>query len=74
MRMGKVRFIVEYAVDLDNPRQIEVAQGFVVEDVDCAVQFNEVGSYMDIIEDALVTEADIHEGIIELTTENEDWE
>lgn len=72
MKMGKVRFIIEYAVDLDKPEQIEVAKDFVAEDVSAAVTYNEVESYMEVIEDSSVTEADIHEGIIELTTDEDD--
>jgi len=67
MRMGYVRFVIEYAVDLDNPLQIENAMDFVCEDVDNAVKFNELEGYIETVEDSSLTEDDIHEGIIELS-------
>jgi hypothetical protein len=72
MKMGKVRFIIEYAVDLDNPDQIEVAKDFVTEDVFNATKFYETNGYIDVIEDPSLTYADIHPGIIELTLDEED--
>jgi hypothetical protein len=67
MRMGYVRFVIEYAVDLDNPEQVEIAKDFVCEDIDSAVRFNETEGYIEIVEDSSLTEDDIHEGIIELS-------
>jgi hypothetical protein len=72
MKMGKVRFLIEYAVDLDNPDQIEVAKDFVTEDVFSAVKFFDTNGYIDVIEDSLLTYADIHPGIIELTLEEDE--
>ena len=74
MKMGKVRFIIEYAVDLDKPNQIEVATDFVCEDVDAAVKYNETEGYIEVIEDSSLTYDDIHTGILELTGEVEDEE
>ena len=71
MKMGKVRFIIEYAVDLDKPEQIEVAKDFICEDVDSAVKFNETEGYIEVVEDSSLTYDDIHSGIIELTGEGE---
>jgi hypothetical protein len=67
MRMGYVRLVIDYAVDLDNPEQVEIAKDFVCEDVDSAVKFNEIEGYIEIVEDSSLTEDDIHEGIIELS-------
>jgi len=72
MKMGKVRFIIEYAVDLDNPDQIEVAKDFVTEDVYSATKFYDTDGYIDVIEDSSLTYADIHPGIVELTLDEED--
>jgi hypothetical protein len=74
MRMGKVRFIIEYAVDLDNPEQVEIAKEFVTEDVYSATKFYDTEGYIDEVEDSSLTIADIHEGIIELTSEDDDEE
>jgi len=67
MRMGYVRLVIDYAVDLDNPEQVEIAKDFVCEDVDSAVKFNEIEGYIEIVEDSSLTEDDIHEGILELS-------
>ena len=67
MRMGYVRLIVEYAVDLDNPAQVEIAKDFVCEDIDNVVKFNETESYLDTVEDSSLDESDIHNGILELS-------
>jgi len=72
MRMGKVRFVIEYAVDLDNPEQVECAKDFVTEDVYSATKYYDTDGYIDEVEDPLLTVADIHEGIIELTSEDDD--
>jgi len=74
MRMGKVRFVIEYAVDLDNLKQVECAKEFVTEDVYSATKFYDTEGYIDEIEDPSLTVADIHEGIIELTSEDEEGE
>lgn len=71
MRGGRVRIIIDYAVDLDKPEQVEVAKDFVCEDVCSAVKYNEIEGYLEVIEDSSVTEDDIHSGIIELTTDDE---
>jgi hypothetical protein len=67
MRLGKVQFILSYAVDLDNPDQVEVAKDLVAEDVDAAVKYNRVEDYFEIIEDSSLTEEDIHSAIFDLT-------
>lgn len=74
MKMGLVRFVIEYAVDLDKPNQIEVAKDFVCEDVDSAVKFNETEGYIEVVEDSSLTYDDIHSGILELTGEIEEEE
>jgi hypothetical protein len=73
MRGGKVRILIEYAVDLDKPEQVEVAKDFVCEDAFSAIKYNELESYLEIIEDVSVMENDIHSAIIELTTDTDDW-
>jgi hypothetical protein len=70
MRMGKVQFSIWYAVDLDEPYQIDVAKDFVAEDVDAAVKYNQVEDYFEIVEDSSLTRDDIHSSIIELSSEN----
>lgn len=67
MRMGKVEFSIAYAVDLDNPDQVDLAKDFVCEDVGAAVKYNETEGYLDIIEDPSLTEGDIHQSILEMT-------
>lgn len=74
MRGGKVRILIEYAVDLDKPEQIEIAKDFVCEDAYSAVKYNDLEGYLEVIEDESVTEDDIHSGIINLTTDEEDLE
>lgn len=74
MRMGYVRFVIEYAVDLDNPLQVENAMDFVCEDVNSAVKFNELEGYIETVEDSSLTEDDIHEGIIDLSEDYDDDE
>lgn len=70
--MGKVQLVIWYAVDLDKPEQVELAKDFVLEDIDAAVKYNETESYLEVVEDASLTEDDIHSGIIDLTGGYED--
>lgn len=44
MRIGIVKFAVEYVVDLDNPDMVEEARACVYEDVANAVKYDEVGT------------------------------
>lgn len=63
MRMGKVQFRIWYAVDLDDPKQVNVATGFIVEDLYSAIKYNEIEAYFECIEDSSLTERDIHSAI-----------
>jgi hypothetical protein len=45
---------------------------FVTEDVYSATKYYDTDGYIDEIEDASLTVADIHEGIIELTSEEDE--
>lgn len=74
MRMGKVQFLIAYAVDFDKPDQIVVAKEFVTEDVEEAVRGYRTDDYIEVIEDSSLTESDIHSGIIDLTEVPEDEE
>lgn len=72
MRMGKVQFLIEYAVDLDKPDQIEVAKDFVTEDVQESVYRYCTNNYIEVLEDSSLTEDNIHSGIIDLTEGDEE--
>ena len=60
MRLGKVTFYNYYIVDLDNEDQVEDAKIMLCEDIYNGVKYDELGGYIDIVEDASLSEADIH--------------
>jgi len=51
MRLGKVKLLCEYAVDLDNPEMVEAAKRAVYEDLMNAVKYNEVDAYINVFKD-----------------------
>lgn len=61
MRMGKVRILDEYVVDLDNEEMVEHAKDALIEDVFNTIKFDSVQDGIEIIEDATLIEADIPE-------------
>jgi len=61
MRMGRVRILDEYIVDLDNEAMVGRAKEALIEDIFTAVKFNEVLGALDIVEEETLTEADIPE-------------
>lgn len=67
MRMGKVQFIVDYVVDLDNADQIEIAKDFISEDVEDIVRYHQINDWFDLVEDPNLSYSDIHTGILELS-------
>lgn len=71
MRMGKVRFLVEYAVDLDNEEHIDIAKEFIAEDIDYAshVDGSEFESYYTLVEDPTLSEGDISQSLLECTSD-----
>ena len=60
MRLGKVMFYNYYVVDLDNEDQVEDAKLLLCEDIYDGVKYDELGGYIDVVEDASLSEADIH--------------
>lgn len=72
MRMGKIRFIIEYAVDLDNQDQVDIANEFIYDDVKDINRYDNIESYTKIIEDSSLTYNDIHDAILELTSEDDE--
>lgn len=60
MRLGKVIFYNYYVVDLDNEDMVEDAKVLLCEDIYDGVKYDELGSYIEIVEDASLSEQDIH--------------
>ena len=60
MRLGKVMFYNYYVVDLDNENQVEDAKVLLCEDIYDGVKYDDLGGYIDIVEDASLSEKDIH--------------
>lgn len=60
MRLGKVMFYNYYVVDLDNEDMVEDAKVILCEDIYDGVKFDELGSYIETVEDTSLSEKDIH--------------
>jgi hypothetical protein len=65
MRMGRVKFVIQYVVDLDNADQVELATDYVIEDAQNAVKYGEEQGYVHEVEDSSLTEADISQSILD---------
>lgn len=61
MKLGRVKINMSYVVDLDNPKMVEEAKSSVYEDIMNAAKYNELGSYIDVVEDKTATEGEIPE-------------
>jgi hypothetical protein len=61
MRLGKVRLVSEYVVNLDNEDMVEDAKICLYEDIMNAVKFDELPSYIDVVEAPEACESDIPE-------------
>ena len=75
MRLGKIVFDMGYVVDLDNPEMIEHAQECIYEDIMNAVKYDEISSWMEIIDAPDANEGDIPEFLLDeedLDDEDED--
>jgi len=69
MRLGKVRFVCEYVVDLDDDNMVFQAEDCIVEDVCNAIKYREVCEWLDIAEDKTLTANDIPEFLREKENE-----
>ena len=59
-RLGKVRFAIEYVVDLDDDAMVDEATDCIAEDIMNAVKHNEVDAYIKITDpDPSLKESDI---------------
>ena len=72
MRLGKVRFVIDYVVDLDNSEQVKKATGLIVKDIDYAIKYNEIEAYFTMIEDVNLSKKDIPEFLLGTDIENGD--
>lgn len=74
MRLGKVRYLVEYVVDLDNQEHVEIAKEFIAEDIDFASRANgkEFESRFDYVEDNTLSPGDISQSLLECTSDYDD--
>jgi hypothetical protein len=61
MRLGRVHIGAGYIVDLDNPDMVDEAKECLYEDIMNAVKYDELDSYVDVMEDPTVNEGDIPE-------------
>lgn len=61
MRLGKVYIPSQYVVDLDNESMVDEAKECMLEDIMNAVKFNELPSWVQVVEDDSLFEADIPE-------------
>jgi uncharacterized protein (DUF433 family) len=59
MRLGKVKIVVEYAVDMNDEDMILHAKDCLLEDIYNAIKFNEMDLYVKVEEDKNLTEKDI---------------
>jgi len=72
MRIGRVRFELQYIVDLDDSDQVDIAKDYIIEDIGNAVKFNEEMSYIELVEDSSLSESDISQTITDCLTD--EWE
>lgn len=64
-RLGKLRFTIEYVVDLDNEDQVDTATFYIIDDVKAVVIRRDYDSYISQIEDSTLTEREIHTSLLE---------
>jgi hypothetical protein len=70
MRLGRVQITHSYVVDLDNDSMVQEAQDSLYDDIMNAVKFDELGSWIDTIEDKDADEGEIADFLLE---GSEDW-
>ena len=70
MKMGRVVFDIGYVVDLDNQDMVDHATQCVYEDVMNAIKYDEVGAWINTVEDATLDPEAIPEFLLE--TEEDD--
>lgn len=61
MRLGKVRILTEYVVDLDDEGMVSSAQLSLYEDLMNAVKYDELEAWIDIVPAPEADESDIPE-------------
>jgi len=72
MRLGRVRVLHEYVIDLDNKEMVDHAKEALAEDIFSAVKYNEVGHLLEIDRDGHgLEESDIADFLKEGENENE---
>ena len=64
MRMGRVKFEISYVVDLDNHEMVDHATDLAIEDVCEAYKYNNLGVYLENVEDNTLMESDIQSCLI----------
>jgi len=64
MRLGRVVISMAYVVDLDNDDMVQEAKDCLYEDVMNAVKYEEIGTYMDVMEDKKAKPGDIPEFLV----------
>jgi hypothetical protein len=65
MKLGRVILKSSYVVDLNNREMVDAAKIALYEDVMNAVKYNELHTWIDIIEDPDANEEDIPEFLID---------
>ena len=65
MRLGRVGFVIEYVVDLDDEKMVEEAIDYIHEDVINLVKFDEFYDYLDFSEDKSLKRSDIPAFLLE---------
>lgn len=71
MKLGKVVVSAEYVVDMDNEEMVRHAKDCLWEDVMCAVKYDELGEWLDVVEAPDADESDIPEFLLDEDEEND---
>ncbi len=72
MRLGRVVLNFSYVVDLDNEDMVSEAKDCIYEDVMNAAKYEELHTYIDIIEDKKAKPSEIPEFLLEEQEEEEE--
>ena len=59
MRLGKVRLLIQYTVDLDNQSMVDEAYDCINEDISNLIKYNEIADGIEVVEDPTAKEEDI---------------
>jgi len=65
MKLGKVIFDIKYVVDLDNQEMVDQAVACLFEDMLNAYKYDEIGNWINAVEDDSLSELDIPDFLLE---------